>query len=475
MLRSVAPEPSDRSWWLDEALRIEGNPPPAPALEGQRIVDVAIVGGGYTGLWTALTLITRKPDLAVALIDAQICGAGASGKNGGKTHGYWAALGSVAALLGDDAALAIARAGTLAQDGIRNFAAACGRDLWWREGGNLVVSAAPAQDRKLGVAVAEARRLGVPDSAIALSTQEVQARCASPVFRAGVLYPEAATIHPARLARALREAILQRGVALFEQTPMTRVDPGSPNRVCTPRGELLAREVVLATNADLAARREVAPHITVFSSYALMTEPAPERLTAMAWNGDEGFSDARMFLHYFRKTPDGRVLMGSGSGPIGYGGAASSARLTGDRESVTRAVAGLRRLLPGLGETGIAAAWGGPIDVSADRLPIFKTAPGMRVHYGCGYSGHGVNPTYVGGQCLAALVLGERDQWSTLPFCTRTPPRLPSEPLRYLGGSAVRSAVLACEEAEERAELGPALARVVARLPQLLGLRIGVR
>ena len=228
MLRSVAPEPSDRSWWLDEALRIEGNPPPAPALEGQRIVDVAIVGGGYTGLWTALTLTTRKPDLAVALIDAQICGAGASGKNGGKTHGYWAALGSVAALLGDDAALAIARAGTLAQDGIRNFAAACGRDLWWREGGNLIVSAAPAQDRKLGVAVAEARRLGVPDSAIALSTQEVQARCASPVFRAGVLYPEAATIPP------------------------------GPPRPRSSRGDPPARRGALRADADDAGRSGVA-------------------------------------------------------------------------------------------------------------------------------------------------------------------------------------------------------------------------
>jgi glycine/D-amino acid oxidase-like deaminating enzyme len=475
MSRPVTPQPSQRSWWLDEALRNEGNLPPTPALAGQRTVDVAIVGGGYTGLWTALALTSRRPDLAVAVIDAEICGAGASGKNGGKCHGYWASIGSVAAFLGDDAALAIARAGSSAQDGIRSFAAACGRDLWWREGGNVVVSAAPAQDRKLPVAVAEARRLGVPDSAIALSAEEVQARCTSPAFRAGVLYPEAATVHPARLARALREMILRRGVMLFEQTPMTRVDAGSPNRVCTPRGELLAREVVLATNADLAARPDVASHVSVFSSYALITEPAPERLAAMGWNGEEGFADARMFLHYFRKTPDGRVLMGSGSGPISYGGSAKAVRLTRDRQSVGRAVAGLRRLLPGLNETGIAASWGGAIDVSADRLPMFKTVPGTRIHYGCGYSGHGVNPTYIGGQCLAALVLGETSEWSTLPFCRRTPPRLPAEPLRYLGGTAVRRAVIACEEAEERGEPGPPLARAVARLPQLLGLRIGVR
>jgi glycine/D-amino acid oxidase-like deaminating enzyme len=256
---------------------------------------------------------------------------------------------------------------------------------------------------------------------------------------------------------------------------MLSVDPGHPCRVKTPRGHIVVREVVLATNAALSERREVRPHVSIFSSYVVMTEPAPEQLATMGWTGDEGLADLRMFLHYFRKTPDGRVLMGSGSGPVAYGDDAQARHLTHDRASIGRAEAGLRRLLPELREVPLARAWGGAIDVSADRLPFFKTILDTRIHYACGFSGHGVNATYIAGQCLASLVLNEKDRWSTLPFCTRSLPRLPPEPFRFTGASAIRSAILACEEADEQDLHTPALARAVAKLPKILGLRIGIR
>ena len=173
---------------------------------------------------------------------------------------------------------------------------------------------------------------------------------------------------------------------------MTGLDKGSPNRVRTAGGHIIARDVVLATNCELVALPQIWPHVTVFSSFAVMSEPAPDKLAAMGWLKDEGFSDMRMFVHYFRKTADGRVLMGSGSGPISYGGDSHAPYLRQDAASAVRAEKGLRRLLPGLKDVAIAKAWGGPIDVSADRLPFFKTLPGTRVHYAAGYSGHGVNP-----------------------------------------------------------------------------------
>jgi glycine/D-amino acid oxidase-like deaminating enzyme len=468
-------EPSDRSWWLDEALKDEGNLPAAAPLDGQHEADVAIVGGGFTGLWTALTLKSRRPDLSVTLIEASICSSGASGKNGGKVHGYWSSLETAVQALGPDGALAIARAGDWAQDGIRDFAAECGRDVWWREGGNLVVATTPAQEEKIDPAVRLARELGAQDRVMALTTEEVRARCASPVFRRGLFYPDAGTVHPARLTRALRQAAIDRGVSLFENTPMLRLDPGRPCRIKTPRGRVVARDVVLATNTALSMRPEVRPHMSIFSSFAVMSEPAPDQLAAMAWTGDEGLADLRMFLHYFRKTPDGRVLMGSGSGPVGFGSRARSRYLTHDVASIARAEAGLRRLLPKFHEIRLARAWGGAIDVSSDRLPFFKTVPSTRIHYGCGFSGHGVNATYIAGQCLASLVLDQRDRWSTLPFCTRSLPRLPPEPFRFVGAGAIRSAVLACEEADEQHRQAHALARGIASLPKILGLRIGVR
>ena len=463
--------PADPSWWFADAMRAEGTA--AAPLTGEITVNVAIVGGGYTGLWTALALKARDPALRVALIEASLCGSGASGKNGGKVHGYWASLAGMAKNIGDDAALSVARAGTMAQDAIRDFVK--DKDVWWREGGSVRVSAAPAQDTKIAAYVQTARRLGVPDTAVELSAAEMAGRCRSPVFRGGVFLPEGANVHPARLARALRAAAIKSGVMLFENTAMTGLDKGAPNRVATPNGQINARDVVLATNCELAAEPLARAHVSVFSSYAVMSEPAPAKLAQMGWTGDEGISDLRMFVHYFRTTPDGRVLMGSGSGPIAYGGGTTADKLRQDAASALRAERALRRLLPALADVSIAEAWGGPIDVSADRLPFFKTMPGTRVHFGCGYSGHGVNPSWIGGQCLASLVLGTSDMWTSLPLCTRALPCLPPEPFRYLGGTAVRRAILACEDAEERGQTPPLAASAIAALPGLMGLRIGTR
>jgi glycine/D-amino acid oxidase-like deaminating enzyme len=467
--------PGDPSWWFSDAMRAEGNEPASPSLNGQITVDVAIVGGGFTGLWTALALRERAPQLSVALIEASLCGSGASGKNGGKVHGYWASLAGMAANIGADGALAVARAGTRAQDAIRAFATAPGRDVWWREAGNVRVSAAPAQDAKIKLYADAAKHLGVPDSAQPLTPEQVADYCRSPVFRGGIYLPEGANVHPARLARALRKAAIDAGVSVYENTPMSSVAAGSPNRISTPRGEIIAREVVLATNIELAKRPEIRAHVSVFSSYALMTDPAPDKLAAMGWNRDEGVADLRMFVHYFRKTVDGRVLMGSGSGPISFGGNAQDPSLTTDRASAARAEKGLRRLLPALADVGIAKIWGGGIDVSSDRLPFFRTVPGTRIHYGCGYSGHGVNPTYMGGQCLASLVLGVKDEWSSLPLCTRDLPALPPEPFRAVGGRLVRWGIIGCEEAEEKGESAGFAMRAAAAIPKLFGLRIGTR
>ena len=459
-----------RPWWLDEAPPVE----PQPALEGELEVDVAIVGGGYTGLWTALAVGELEPSARVAVLEAALCGEGPSGRNGGFLHGYWSSLARARRVFGDGGALAVAEAASAIVPGVREFVEQRGVDVWLREAPMLEVSAAPAQDEAIDAALAAARDLGVEEEATPIGRDELGERCSSPSFRRGVLYREGATVQPARLVRALSAAVLDTGVVLHERTPMIRLRRDSPNVVETPRGRVRAREVVVAINAAAAGWRPLARRLTAFGSYVVLTEPVPQLLDAINWTGGESIVDGRMFLHYFRTTNDGRVLMGSGSGPIGFGGRLGE-RFTADAPSVARAEAGLRFLLPGLADARVERAWGGPIDVSADHFPFFGTVPGSRIHYGAGYSGNGVGPSWLGGRILARLALGVEDELTALPLVNRSVRPLPPEPIKGVGGGLVRGAALRVEEAEQAGRRPALPLRAIAALPRVVGLRVGTR
>ena len=454
-------------WWLDEA----GGQSAAPQLEGEVVADVCIVGGGYTGLWTALALKDRDPTLRIVLVEAETCGAGPSGRNGGFLHGYWAGFANLLPLLGRERAVQLARAAEQIVPAVRAFCESRREDIWLRESGMLMVAASPAQDSVVDRAVSAAAHVDAPQEAVALDASAVADRIRSPIFRRGVYFPVGATVQPARLVHALRRAAVDAGVELYERTPAVRIRAG---QIETPRGNVRAAEIVVAVNAAATGWRPVARHVTNFGSYVVLTEPVPELLAEIGWTGGEAVLDGRMFLHYFRTTQDGRVLMGSGSGPIGFRGRVD-ARFTSDDATASRAERGLRHLLPGLADARIERSWGGPIDVSADHLPFFGTVKGKRIHYGLGYSGHGVGPTWLGGQILASLTLQQEDEWTALPLASRRVASLPPEPLKHLGGALVRSAILACERADEEGRRPPLAARLGAALPGLFGMEIGTR
>jgi glycine/D-amino acid oxidase-like deaminating enzyme len=468
--RSLRPPlPSRPSWWLDEAHAASGHEV-SPPLAGSLEADVGIVGGGYTGLWTALALREREPSLRVTLLEAREVGEGPSGRNGGFLHGYWSSLATLRDVLGDGGALQLAHASSSIIPAVRAFCAERGEDVWLREGGLLKVAASQAEDAAVERSIVAARELGVEEEAVALDADGLRARVDSPRFRRGVLFRDGSTVQPARLALALKHAVLDAGVELHEQTPVTALEPG---RLQTPGGEVRAREIVLALNAwgtgwPLARRQ------SNFASAVVLTEPVPDLLAVTGWTGGEAIVDGRMFLHYFRTTPDGRVLMGSGSGRLGVGGRVDRGLLD-DLSAQGRAHEGLRVLLPALAGARIAGRWSGPIDVSADRLPFFGTVPGTRIHYGAGYSGNGVGPSWLGGQILASLALGLDDEWTALPLVRRRQRRLPPEPFRYAGGRLVRWGTLAAEEAHAAGRTPSRAARAVAALPRLLRMPIGTR
>jgi glycine/D-amino acid oxidase-like deaminating enzyme len=427
-------------WWQEEAPA----DPAQPALAEATDADVAIVGGGFTGLWTALEILKRQPSTRVVVLEAARCGDGASGRNGGFMHGFWAALPRLVSLIGTEAAVAVSREA----EGVYEATAALGEDVWLEKSGMLSVATGEAHERHLRHAVETAKRAGAPEQAVLRSGDELGVR--SPRFRSAVFYPDCATVQPARLVRALRRKALAAGVRLFEETPVVGLDDGV---VRAERGSVRAEEVVLATNAS-AARWPGARRIAAFRSAIVLTEPVADLHERIGWERREAIADERTYLNYFRLTNDGRVLMGSASG------------------EVARAEEALRFLFPALDDVAITSRWWGAIDVSSDRVPVYETVPGTRVHYGAGYTGNGVGPSWLGGRILASLALGEPVE---SPLVRRRVPSLPPEPLRTLGAQLVRRALLAIDDAEELGRPAPVLARAVARLPELVGLRVASR
>ena len=501
MLGGVRPSGARRSWWLREALAAESPDLTGAAspLVGSRTADVVIVGGGYTGLWTAWRLTELEPGARIAVLEADICGGGPSGRNGGFVTGWWDELPTLVERHGRAGALATAWAIDEAVDTIGDWCRANHVDAWYTKAGALSVSAAPAQDAAWDEAVEICGDLGVAEEYARLGVDEVRARVVSPVFRAGVLMRGAATVQPALLARGLRRVLLGRGVTIHEGTQVVALDgerPGAlgrmgaagrrapagrrgrPVRVRTVspngEGEVIAHSAVVAMNAWAAAWPSFGRRLVTWSSYIVLTEPIPDRLAELGWTGGEGVADGRVTLHYLRTTPDGRIALGGGGGRAGFGGRIGSAS-TDDLGSTRRAAAGLRRLFPSLRDVRIADAWGGPIDITADHLPIFASVPGRPIHFGHGYSGNGVAPSVVGGRILAALAAERSDDPAlALPLVGHLPRAFPPEPIRYVGARVVREAIVRTESAQERGLRPSSLLRQLSRLPRRLGYHLGL-
>ena len=460
-------------WWMQEASAASApRPAPKPIDDAGNAFDVVIVGGGYTGLWTAWWLLEQQPGARIAIVEQGMCGGGPSGRNGGFVHGWWDQLPYLVERFGADPALRIARLVDESVAGIGAWSEANGVDTWYRRSGYLRVSASPAQDGEWRAAVRAAEALGVPEQYVELTAEEVRIRCASPVMRGGAFMPNAATIQPARLALALRGALAERSVTIHEQTRVTSLRPGDPSRVQTSRGEIRAGQVVLAINAWAAGWPGFRTSLLSWGSHILLTEPVPEALEAIGWTGGEAIADARFTVHYFRTTPDGRVAFGAGVGAAGFGGRVDG-RYDRDERAEARAMTAMVRFFPELATARVASAWGGPIDISPDRLPMVGTRDGGRVHFAHGFSGNGVAPAHFAGRLLSAMVGDPGAELARLPLVNRRQRRFPPEPLRFAGARIIREALVRRDEAHD-AGARPSLAlRAVAATPRLLGYRFG--
>jgi glycine/D-amino acid oxidase-like deaminating enzyme len=466
------PRQAHISWWMEEA-RAALAPEPQPPLHGATTADVVILGGGYTGLWTAWFLKGHDPGCDVMLLEGdELCGSGPSGRNGGFCYGMWEDLEALVRFFGADEALHVAETAQRSVDEIEAWLGANDVDAWFTRAGHLTVATSPAQDGAWASLVSTAHALGFGDRFVELDAAAVQERCRSPVFRAGLLQPENATLHPARLALGLRGALLEHGVRIHESSHVVRFREGPPVEVETTGGSVRAERGVLALGAwssSLAAfRRSIVPRGT----YIVVTEPAPDRLAEIGWTGGEGLGDWRTALHYFRTTPDGRIAFGAAAATAGAG-VGLGPRLRYDEASIVKLVDDFRRFFPSWRDVAIEAAWGGPMDVTGRHQPSFGALPAGTVHYGVGYTGGGVGPCHLGGKILAALTLGIQDEHTALPLVGMPLQRFPPEPLLSLGAAVTQYAIVRKDEAEDVGSQPDPFTDFIARLPRRIGYELG--
>jgi glycine/D-amino acid oxidase-like deaminating enzyme len=435
-----------RSLWWDT---LPEEPRPRPPLPGDLDVDVAVVGAGYTGLWTAYYLSRADPSLRVAVLEAQTAGFGASGRNGGWCSALFAAgRRSIAKRSSPEGVRALDAALRDTVDEVGRVAEHERLDVDFDKGGTLAVATRPEHVERLRAGVQDEHRWGATERDVRwLDAAEAAGLLRTTPCLGAVYTPHCAALHPAKLVRGLADVVVGRGVQLYEQTRALELLPG---RVRTEHGTVRADVVVRATEGYTAGlrghRRDLAP------VYSLMI--ATEPLAAAFWDEvgcrrRETFTDGRHLLIYGQRTADDRIAFGGRGAPYHFGSAVSPAH---DREPAvfTALEDALRRLFPGLAGAAVTHRWGGPLGVPRDWFSSVGLDRRSGTAWAGGYVGDGVATSNLAGRTLADLVVGAQSDLVRLPWVQHRSRRWEPEPLRWLGINGMLRVMAGADRAEQR-------------------------
>ncbi|MEU3917052.1 FAD-dependent oxidoreductase [Streptomyces sp. NPDC029004] len=418
------------SYWLDDPAK----PGALPALTGDEHCDLLVVGGGYSGLWTALLAKERDPGRNVVLIEGREVGWAASGRNGGfcaasLTHGLGNGL---ARWPGDMAKLE--ELGGRNLDAIEAAVATYSIDCDFERTGEIDVATEPHQVEELREMYEEATGLGFTGLEL-LDQDAVRAEVNSPTFLGGLWDRRGvAMLHPAKLAWGLKQACLDLGVRIYENTRGQQLaTSGTGMAVRTPYGRVFARQVALGTNVFPSLVKRVRAYTVPVYDYALMTEPlSPEQLAAIGWKRRQGLGDSANQFHYFRITADHRILWGGYDAIYPYGGRVS-AEMDHRPETYLKLADHFFRCFPQLEGLRFSHAWGGAIDTCSRFSAFFGTAHGGKVAYAAGYTGLGVGATRFGADVMLDLLSGQQTERTELEMVRSKPLPFPPEPVAWAG------------------------------------------
>ncbi|MEU2158579.1 FAD-binding oxidoreductase [Streptomyces sp. NPDC019396] len=418
-------------FWLEDP----GKPDSLPALTRDERTDLLVVGGGYSGLWTALIAKERDPERDVVLIEGHEVGWAASGRNGGfcaasLTHG----LSNGLARWPDDMGR-LEDMGARNLDAIEQAVAAYGIDCEFERTGEIDVATEPHQLVELHELHEEAEGLGLAGGMELLDRDAMRAEVDSPTFLGGLWdRTGVAMLHPAKLAWGLKQACLNLGVRIYENTRALQLSSsGAEAAVRTPYGRIFARQVALGTNVFPSLVKRLRPYIVPVYDYALMTEPlSGAQLDAIGWKRRQGLGDSANQFHYFRITADHRILWGGYDAIYPFGG-----RVTAERdhrpETYLKLAGQFFTCFPQLEGLRFTHAWGGAIDTCSRFSAFFGTAHGGKVAYATGYTGLGVGATRFGAEVMLDLLSGERTERTELEMVRRKPMPFPPEPVAWAG------------------------------------------
>jgi glycine/D-amino acid oxidase-like deaminating enzyme len=448
-------------WWYEHA--VARSPAPSrPHLEGHHQADVVVIGGGFTGLWSAIRMTEADPSLRIVVLERETVGFGASGRNGGFAMTMVGrSLHDLVRKVGAGAARATHAAMVETLTDIEHFCAVEEIDAALTRPGLLTVSNGPEQDVRIRQDLDAAARLGLDDVA-PVNAAECRAMVAAEGVRMGHFEPNALLVDPAALTLGLARAAERRGVTIYEHSPMTHthVTP-SGLIVRTPDGALRADCGLLATNAYAHSIPRIRRFLFTICAYIVCTEP----LTAaqwgrVGWGRGMGIEDRRVMPHFHRPTPDGRILWGGRDAPVSPIG--PDPRRDRDPYVFRRLEETFRQTFPQLDDVRISDGWGGPVAATVRCLPSVGWLHRGRLAYAVGYSGHGVGPSALVGRVATDLLLERASDLLSLPFITRRPMLLPPGPIRwpFLTG-AQRVLQAADDQRGPRGPLGHALIRLL--------------
>jgi glycine/D-amino acid oxidase-like deaminating enzyme len=445
------------SYWHDSVADAGDALERRAGLDGDTDADIAIVGGGLTGLWTAWYLLQREPGARILVLEKEVAGFGASGRNGGWCSALFPrSTASLAAAHGREAALAMRRAMIQTVDEVGRVSAEAGIACDYVRGGTVVYARSAPQERAARADIAEAESFGV-DRLEWWDADRVPAAGA----RGAVYDPDCARLHPAKLVRGLARALEQRGVRIAEGTTVTRVDPG---RVETDRGVVTCDRAVIAVEGYGAALPQT--HRSILPLYSLMiaTEPLPSSFwDEVGIPHGRTFSDYRHLLIYGQRTADDRFAFGGRGARYHWGSA-----IRADYDRVERVFTHLRRtlgeLFPAIGDAAVTHRWGGPLGVPRDWHAAVRYDPGTRIGWAGGYVGDGLSTTNLAGRTLAELLTGGESELTRLPWVGHRSPNWEVEPLRFLGANAGLAAMNLADAEQRVTGRGSLVARAMGPL-----------